>query len=226
MIPLKDNVPTYRFPVFNYFFIFANAIIFIYEVFLPGKSLHALFLKAGFVPYYFFKDPLGNLPSLITSIFLHGGWFHFLGNMLYLYIFGDNAEDILGHFFYPLFYISAGIIASLVQGIFSLSSQIPMIGASGAIAGVLGIYFVFFPLARVLTLIPFWFFWEVIPVPAFLFLAFWFFLQFASGVFSLGVKSQGGIAFFAHVGGFLYGVFIGILLRKKKIKRYLKFLTL
>ncbi|MEO0261863.1 MAG: rhomboid family intramembrane serine protease [candidate division WOR-3 bacterium] len=226
MIPLKDNIPSRKFPLFNYFLIFANTIIFFYEIFLPKNKLQELFLTQGFIPYYFFKNPINNLETLITSIFLHGGWIHFLGNMLYLYIFGDNVEDLLGHFSYLIFYFSAGIIASLTQALFSFSSKIPMIGASGAIAGVLGIYFIFFPFARVLTLVPFFFFWQIVPVPAFLFLFFWFFIQFFSGIFSLGINTQGGVAFFAHIGGFLYGVFIGILIRKRKIKKYLKYINL
>ncbi len=225
MIPLKDNAPSYRFPLFNYFLIFANTVIFFYEIFLTKDKLHELFLTSGFIPYQFFKNPLDNLESLITSIFLHGGWIHFLGNMLYLYIFGDNVEDILGHFSYLIFYISAGIVANISQTLFSISSKIPMIGASGAIAGVLGIYFVFFPFARVLTVVPFFFFLQIVPIPAFLFLFFWFLLQIFSGFLSLGTSYSGGVAFFAHVGGFLYGVFIGILIRKRKIKRYLKYLN-
>jgi len=224
MIPLKDNIPTYKFPLFNYFFLFSNSIIFIYELFLPFPKLKELFLKAGFIPYDFFHSPLTNLPNLITSIFLHGGWVHFIGNMLYLYIFGDNVEDILGHFSYLIFYISSGIFASLTQAIFSFSSKIPMIGASGAIAGVLGIYFVFFPFSKVLTLVPFFFFWQIIGIPAFFFLGLWFLIQVWSGIFSLG-SSFTNIAFFAHIGGFLYGVFIGIFIRKRKIKKYLKFLS-
>lgn len=225
MIPLKDNIPSYRFPLFNYFLIFANTVIFFYEILLPKNKLHELFLNSGFIPYYFLKNPIDNLDNLITSIFLHGGWIHFLGNMLYLYIFGDNVEDLLGHFSYLIFYFSAGIAASLTQALFSFSSKIPMIGASGAIAGVLGIYFIFFPFARILTIVPF-FFWQIVPVPAFLFLFLWFFLQFFSGIFSLGINTGGGIAFFAHIGGFLYGVFIGSLIRKRKIKKYLTFLDL
>lgn len=225
MIPLKDNIPSKRFPLFNYFLIFANAVIFFYEIFLPKNKLQELFLTSGFIPYEFFKNPFNNLDTLITSIFLHGGWIHFFGNMLYLYIFGDNVEDIMGHFSYLIFYISAGIFANIFQGVFSISSKIPMIGASGAIAGVLGIYFLFFPFARVLTLIPFFFFWQIVPVPAFFFLFFWFFIQLFSGILSLGIPSYSGIAFFAHVGGFLYGIFIGIIIRKRKIKRYLKFLN-
>ena len=225
MIPLKDNIPSYRFPLFNYFLIFANTVIFFYEILLPKNKLQELFFTSGFIPYQFFKNPINNLESLITSIFLHGGWVHFLGNMLYLYIFGDNVEDILGHFSYLIFYISAGIFANITQAIFSISSKIPMIGASGAIAGVLGIYFVFFPFARVLTVLPFFFFWQIIPIPAFLFLFFWFFIQLFSSLLSLGIPTSTQSAYFAHVGGFLYGVFIGILIRKRKIKKYLKYLN-
>jgi len=154
--------------------------------------------------------------TLITSQFLHGGWMHIIGNMLYLYIFGDNVEDRLGHFSYLVFYIVCGATAALVQVHFNSESTLPMIGASGAIAGILGAYFLYYPKARILTLIPLGFFSRVVEIPAFFFLGFWFILQTFSGTTALHVSRSmgrdiGGVAWWAHAGGFIAGALMALL---------------
>jgi len=147
-------------------------------------------------------------------MFMHANFLHLFGNCLYLWIFADNVEDRLGHLNFLIFYLLCGISATFVHTLFNLHSKIPTIGASGAIAGVLGAYFLMFPSARVLTLIPFFFFWEIVEIPAFFFLGFWFLYQFMLGVFSL--SATGGIAFWAHIGGFVTGMFLLNLFYKKK----------
>jgi membrane associated rhomboid family serine protease len=170
--------------------------------------------KNGFVPYLFFKYPLERAPTLVTSIFLHGGWTHLIGNMLYLHIFGDNVEDVLGPIYFPLFFIGAGIAGIIAETIFHPVSKVPMIGASAAISGVLGFYFVFFPFARVLTLVIYFFIWDIVPIPAFIFLGFWIIFQTISGILSLGGPVN--IAFFAHIGGFLFGFFVAKRIKRRK----------
>ncbi len=219
MLPLRDTIPSEKVPFVNYFFIGVNTLFFFYELFLPMPALKVFITQYGFVPARFF-GALIHIPdigfgpflaeslTLLTSMFLHGGWMHFLGNMLFLYIFGDNVEDRLGHVRYFFWYILWGIAASLAQGLFSITGVVTMIGASGAISGVMGAYMRFFPHSRVLTLIPFFLFFEIIEIPAFIYLAFWFILQFFQGAFSLMARSNGGIAFWAHVGGFVVGFFM------------------
>jgi len=143
-------------------------------------------------------------------MFLHGGWMHLLGNMLFLYIFGDNIEDVFGHFGYLVFYIFCGVGAGLVHVLFNLHSSIPALGASGAISGVMGAYAMYFPTHRILT----FFFIFLIPVPAFLILGYWFVLQFLAGVGGLGMAGTGGVAWWAHIGGFLMGAFIALMVKK------------
>jgi len=157
------------------------------------------------------------VPTLFTSQFLHAGWMHIIGNMLYLWIFGDNVEDRLGHFRYLLFYLGAGALAAILQVLFNPFSAVPMLGASGAIAGVMGAYFVLYPQSRVLTAVFIIIFFDVIEIPAVFFLGIWFLMQLLSGVGSLGVTNaaSGGTAFWAHVGGFVAGVIVGLLLRAR-----------
>jgi len=218
MIPLKDDIPSRSFPLFNILLIIANIVVFFYELTLSPLRLRLFFYQYGVVPYYLWQFDL-PLRNLLTSMFLHGGWVHLLGNMLYLWIFGDNVEDRMGHFRYLIFYILAGIFASLVQSLVSPFSKVPMIGASGAISGVLGAYLVFFPYARVLTLVPLFFFINIIAIPAFVFIPFWFLLQLFNGILSLPASFAGrggGVAWFAHIGGFIFGlVFAKIFCRKR-----------
>ena len=189
--------------------------MFFFEMKLANHDLLEPFLLAwGIVPARLFSDFRSEAVTLISSTFLHGGWAHIIGNMMYLYIFGDNVEDRLGHFRYLVFYVCAGVIAGLCQSYMSPASNMPLIGASGAIAGVLGAYFFFFPKARVLTLIPLGFFSRMIEVPAFLFLGFWFVMQTFSGSLALSAailsrREIGGVAWWAHAGGFLGGLILG-----------------
>ena len=213
MIPLRDNIPSRTVPFVTYILIGANTLVFLLEIGM-GRDLPAFIHVFGMVP----ERVVGiatRAPELIlwaivpffTSIFLHGGWLHLIGNMLFLYIFGDNVEGVMGHFRYLVFYLICGVAASLVHLISAPSSPVPTVGASGAIAGVLGAYFVLFPAARVVTLIPIFFFFQIVEIPAFIFLGFWFLLQFLIGSAALfSSPGAGGVAWWAHIGGFAAGV--------------------
>jgi len=205
-LPLKDQNPFSRFPFITVFFISLNIGLFLYQFFSP-QGIQYFVMKMGTIPYeltHFRSIP--SLPrispplTLLTSMFLHGSFFHLLGNMLYLWIFGNNVEDFLGPLRFILFYLLSGLGASLTQIIFSPNSQVPMIGASGAIAGVLGAYFILYPSARVLTLVFLIIYIQVVPIPAAVILGFWFLAQ----VLNIGLG--GGVAWFAHIGGFLIGI--------------------
>ncbi len=224
MIPLKDDAPRYSTPYVNYFIIVLNLLAFLFELTLPRTSRDLFMVQFGFVPARLIAllegvhrvRALGVvLPvnesavlTVITAMFLHASWLHVLGNMWFLWIFGDNIEDYLGHFRYLLFYLLAGIAAALLHTFFNAGSTVPSVGASGAIAGVMGAYFVLYPSARVLTLVPFlfvFFLW----LPAWIILGYWFVIQFLSGAAtSIAYSSQttGGVAFWAHVGGFVSGI--------------------
>lgn len=218
MIPLKDTIPSRTFPIGNTLLIVLNIVVYIYQVSL-GPRLNEFIGTYGLVPFHFNSSHvwIDRWLPLVTSMFLHGGLFHVAGNMLYLYIFGDNVEDRLGHGRYLLFYLLTGALAGLSQVQFSPVSPVPIIGASGAVAGVLGAYFFLFPRARVLTLVPFFFFIQILRIPAFFFLLFWFLMQFLYGASSLaaGLGASGGVAWWAHVGGFLAGVFLVMLLKRR-----------
>jgi len=214
MIPLKDTIPSRTVPFVNYTIILINLLCFLYQLSL-GPHLEKFLYAWGVVPAQFFAPlSIGHLHlsqrilPLFTSMFLHGGWLHFLGNMLYLYIFGDNVEDRLGHARYLLFYLLCGVLAAAVHLLTNTGSRVPTIGASGAIAGVMGAYFFLFPYARVVTLIIVIFFVDVVEIPAFFFLAFWFILQFLNGTVSFGAQDalSGGVAWWAHIGGFMSGI--------------------
>lgn len=209
MIPLRDTVPSARVPVVNYALIAVNVAVFAYEASL-GRGLEQFLFAHGLVPRSF------TFATLFTSMFLHGGLMHLLGNMLFLYIFGDNVEDRLGHARYLVFYLLSGVAAGAVQTLTNPESALPMVGASGAIAGVSGAYFLFFPTARVVTLIPIFFFLQIVEVPAVFFLLIWFLWQLLSGVAALGGGEAGGVAFWAHVGGFVAGMVLGPTLRSRR----------
>lgn len=219
-IPLKDENPTTRFPVVTVLFIVVNILVFFYQVLSP-EGLQLYVYKLGAIPYeithfqsisFVISESGAHLTrispplSLFTSMFLHGGVFHLFGNMLYLWIFGNNIEDYLGSFRFVIFYLIGGLAASLTHILFNPGSQVPMIGASGAIAGILGAYFILYPSARVLTLV----FFSVISVPAAIILGIWFVGQL------LNIGLGGGVAWFAHIGGFVAGL---LLLRLFKQKR-------
>ncbi|MGZ4778585.1 MAG: rhomboid family intramembrane serine protease [Thermoanaerobaculia bacterium] len=215
MIPLRDENPRRTVPVVNIMLIIANVLMFFWEVSL-GPDLESALSAVAFVPARFWYAPIAipNLISIGVSMFLHGGLLHLGGNMLYLWIFGDNVEDTLGHAKYLFFYFACGVAATLAHAIVNPSSMVPSIGASGAIAGVLGAYLVLFPRARVLTLIPIVFFITVREIPAIVVLGLWFVLQLFVGVGSLGGQQDiGGVAYFAHIGGFVFGMLLVLLLR-------------
>jgi membrane associated rhomboid family serine protease len=220
VIPLRDNIPTRRTPIVTYGLIAACFVVFFYELSLGDAGLDAFFLRWGAIPSkvssaisngdWFSQATLG----LISSQFLHGGWLHILGNMLYLWIFGNNVEDRLGRFGFLLFYLIGGIVAGLTQVAIGPNSPVPTIGASGAIAATLGAYLVLFPRARITSLVFLGFFYQLIDVPAVIVLVFWFVLQLIDGIASLGMTdASGGVAFFAHIGGFVFGALVGLVAR-------------
>ncbi len=202
MFPIKDAQPSYSRPVVTMFFIVANVMVFLYQVSLERYALNHFIETWALVPAQF------QIANVFTSMFLHGGWMHLLGNMWFLWIFGDNVEDALGHLKYALFYLLAGAAAAMGHVLLNLDSAIPTVGASGAIAGVMGGYIVKFPHARIMTLVFIFFFVTIIQVPAGVMLAYWFLIQLLSGVGSIAQTqaSGGGVAWFAHVGGFLAGL--------------------
>lgn len=204
MFPIRDTQPSYSKPVVTVVLIVVNILVFLYEFSLDSFSQNAFMYRYALIPDRF------HLSNVVTSMFLHGGWMHVLGNMWFLWIFGDNIEDILGHGKFLLFYLMCGIAAALTQVFFNPASRVPMVGASGAIAGVMGAYMVKFPRARILA----FFLFFLTDVPAWIMLIYWFGLQFVGGFESLTTAqvAQGGTAFFAHVGGFLAGIlFINLL---------------
>jgi membrane associated rhomboid family serine protease len=215
MIPLRDQNPSRSTPVVSRGLIVLNAAMFLYELSL-GSALRDFMFSWGLVPARLpAAFDLGGEPlawtglTLVSSLFLHGGWLHLVGNMWYLWIFGDNVEDQFGPVPFLLFYLAAGVAASLLHAFTNIDSRIPTLGASGAIAGVLGAYAVMFPRARVFTLVPFFPFFQVIPLPAVLMLGVWFLFQFVAGAISVGQGGAGGgVAWWAHIGGFLFGVIV------------------
>jgi membrane associated rhomboid family serine protease len=208
MFPVSDVIPSRTTPYVTIAIIALNALAFLYELQFSEDDLQLFVLSFGIVPASF------SWVSVLTSMFLHGGWLHFLGNMLYLWIFGDNVEDRLGHGLYLVFYLACGVSAALGQVFTQPYSAVPMIGASGAIAGVMGAYFVLFPYSRVLTAVFVLFFFDLIEIPAIFFLGIWFLMQFFSGIGSLGADAaEGGVAFWAHIGGFIVGAGSGALWR-------------
>ncbi len=224
MLPLRDTIPSFSFPAVTVGLITVNMLVFFYELSL-GRELDLFLLQHAAVPYRFVVagrwehvSVLSRFSPLFASMFLHGGWIHVLGNMWFLWIFGDNVEDRLGHGRFLLFYLICGLAAALSQIYINPASRVPMVGASGAVAGVLGAYLLFFPYARVLALVPIAFFLQVMEIPAFLFLLFWFLIQFLSGAASITAAPYmtGGVAYWAHIGGFVSGMALGFLLPKRK----------
>ncbi len=216
-IPLKDLNPHRAYPIVNTALILTNVAVFVYQLTLPPHYFHSFVLANATIPERFPAALAGHLPlqaaflPLVTSMFLHGGFVHIVGNMLFLWIFGDNVEDFYGHFTYLLFYLVCGIGAGLLHVLFNWNSTLPSLGASGAISGVMGAYLILYPRARILTLV----FIFLIPVPAVIILVLWFVMQFASGISSLGMAASGGVAWWAHVGGFLLGMGITNLVRRR-----------
>ena len=215
MIPLRDIIPSRTTPVVTIALIVVNVLVFLYELSL-GRDVDAFTLYWGLVPAAF------SWVTVLTSMFLHGGILHVAGNMLYLWIFGDNVEDRMGHGRFLVFYLLCGVAAALAQTITAPDSLVPMVGASGAIAGVMGAYFVLYPKSRIVTLVPLFFFFQIIEVPAILFLGIWFLMQFVSGLGSIvtvAARSTGGIAFWAHVAGFVAGISGVVVFRRPERQR-------
>ncbi len=215
MIPIKDNIRSRRFAFVNYGLIILNVIIFGIQL-MQGANLESFVNRYAFIPGQISTGlDAGDFLRVFTSMFMHGGWMHLIGNMLYLWIFGDNVEDALGHFGYLVFYLLAGVLAAFAHFFFNPQSVVPTVGASGAIAGVLGAYLVFYPSSRVYTFIPVGFFSRLTLVPSFVVLGLWFVLQLFNGFLSIGAADQGGVAFWAHIGGFVFGLLIGLLFKSR-----------
>jgi membrane associated rhomboid family serine protease len=213
VFPVSDVIPSKTTPVVTVGLIVLNALVFLYELQLSRPELQLFAEVFGVVPAAF------TWPTVVTSMFLHDGWLHLIGNMLYLWIFGDNVEDRLGHLGYLIFYLACGTAAALGQVAVNADSVIPMIGASGAIAGVMGAYFVLYPHSRVLTVVFLVFFLDMIEIPAIFFLGIWFVKELFSGVGSLGTRANGGVAVWAHVVGFAFGAFVGVFFRTRDTAR-------
>lgn len=217
MFPLSDTKTSGRFPAWVVILILANVWVFLQELTAPNPDLFVG--QFALIPSQVDFSNLDSLKPFITSQFLHGGFIHIISNMWFLWIFGDNVEERLGSFFFPIFYLLAGAIGGLTQYIFIPDSSIPMLGASGAIAGVLGAYLAFFPNHRIKTLMPLFGFFSIINIPAYIVLFFWFFTQLFSGSASIitATASLGGVAFFAHIGGFITGWIVVKLFNKQPI---------
>lgn len=213
MIPIKDNVPSRTYPFVTVMFIAVNVVVFLYQLSLGVPGTENFIYKTAAIPveitslYDIGPSAVVPLPfTLLTSIFVHGGLFHIGGNMLFLWIFGDNVEDRFGHLVFFVFYLLAGVAASMAHIMLEPESTVPMVGASGAIAGVLGAYFLLFPRAQVNTLVILPLYISMVRLPALLFLGFWFFLQVLNTGVSSASGASGGVAWFAHVGGFVVGL--------------------
>jgi membrane associated rhomboid family serine protease len=224
MIPLKDTIFHQGFPLVTWIIILLNGIIFIFEISIPKDLLQQLFYLFGLVPARYSIPrwstihglPFDDYISFLTAMFIHSGWLHIIGNMWFLFIFGRTVEDHMGHIRFMIFYFLAGILAGVIYFLIDIHSRIPEIGASGAIAGVKGAYIVMFPRAKILTLILIFFFPLFIELSAFIFIGYWFFIQLVSGTLMLASPvSQGGIAWWAHVGGFVSGMVMVPLFRRR-----------
>jgi membrane associated rhomboid family serine protease len=231
MIPLKDDVPSSGFPFVTIGLIVLNVLVFLYQASIgmgSERAAEAFIMEFGAVPCRItgacavpgdFPPPIA---TIFTSMFMHGGLFHVAGNMLYLWIFGDNVEDTLGHGRFLLFYLLSGVAAAAAQIVMNPDSRVPMVGASGAVSGVLGAYLILFPYARVLVLLIFGFFFRIVRWPASIVLGFWIVVQFLNGLITVSVAAggaAGGTAWFAHIGGFLAGIVLLFLMRPRRTGR-------
>jgi membrane associated rhomboid family serine protease len=215
MIPLYDTVRSRKFPVINWMLVGLNALAFFYEIGLEPAELQAFIVANGLIPSQLIANPEREWITIFSAMFLHGGWFHIINNMWVLLIFGDNVEAGMGSFRYPIFYLLSGVAAGLLQTYVLPSSTVPMIGASGAVAGVLGAYLVLFPRSRIASLVPILFIFTIVEIPAMLFLIFWFVSQLYSGLFAIQGGGGSGIAWWAHIGGFAFGVFMVFFFRRR-----------
>jgi membrane associated rhomboid family serine protease len=232
MIPLRDTVPSSRFPAVTVSLIVVNVLVFLMEINLSPQGLRRFFEVWGIVPICYMPYP--RLPArlsltcdqstyftLFSSMFLHGGWMHIIGNMWSLWIFGDNVEDRMGRGGFLVFYLLSGLAAGAVHIVTNAASAVPTVGASGAIAGVMGAYLLLFPHSTVVTLVPIFFFLQIVEVPAVLFLGIWFLSQLFSGTLALAAAGAqaGGVAWWAHIGGFVVGVLWAVPLRRRRLLR-------
>jgi len=214
LIPLRDNVRPRSFPWMTWLIILMNAAVFVVELGLTPRGLSRFFMEYGLVPARVDLRAASTWAPLLTSMFVHGGWLHILSNMWALVIFGDNVEDRLGPLRYLIFYLLAGLVAGLLSVWITPASAVPMVGASGAIAGVLGAYFLLYPQGRVLTLVPIFLLPWLIEIPSIVYLGFWFVSQFFNGLASLGGGGMlSDVAWWAHIGGFLAGMLMVLILR-------------
>lgn len=222
MIPLKDHNPSRCIPFVNLMIIAINLGVFVYQFFLTPQGPGDLIRTLGVIPKELFNltdigapTPIAAPLTLFSAMFIHGGWLHLLGNMLYLWVFGDNVEDRLGHGRYLVFYLAAGVIAAVVHAFIFADSPVPCVGASGAISGVLAAYLIFYPKARVSTLFIIFIFIRIVRLPAIVLLGVWIVLQVASGITELS-DNAGGVAWFAHIGGFASGLVMALMMRPKR----------
>jgi membrane associated rhomboid family serine protease len=219
MFPLYDTARSHKFPLINLLLIGANAYTFYLEFRMSPADLESFIFANGLIPAQFLADMNGEWMTILSSMFLHGGWFHILSNMWVLYIFGDNIEARMGGIRYLVFYLLSGTAAALLQTVVDPASQVPVIGASGAVAGVLGAYLVLYPRSRIASLVPILITFTLVELPASIFLIFWFVSQLSSGLFALQ-GSAGGVAWWAHIGGFMFGVVIALFFRSRNAYRY------
>ncbi|MEW5784105.1 MAG: rhomboid family intramembrane serine protease [Bacillota bacterium] len=233
MIPIRDTAPRYRFPMVNIALIIINVLVFIYQQMLEPENVYQFIYTYGTVPRELteglaqfiesgFQTPvlLSAALPLLTANFLHGGWLHLIGNMVYLWVFGDNVEGHLGHGQYLFIYLAMGAGSQLFHIFSNPTGAMPLVGASGAIAGILGAYFILFPRSRVLTLVPLGFFITFVHVPAVIFLAFWFILQLFNAAAQGSAMGVQPVAWWAHVGGFVIGVTVGVLTNRERVRQY------
>jgi membrane associated rhomboid family serine protease len=220
MFPLYDTIRSRKFPFINLTLIVANVLAFLYEIRMEPSTLEGFIFTWGLIPSNFLSDPSSGWVNIFTSMFLHGGWFHIINNMWVLFIFGDNVEARMGGLRYLVFYLFGGTAAGLLQTYVLPFSDVPMIGASGAVAGVLGAYLILFPHSRIASIVPLFFIFTLIEIPAFIFLLFWFVSQIYSGLFAVEGGGGSGIAWWAHIGGFIFGVLMVSFFALKRTTAY------
>jgi len=219
MIPLKDEIKSYTKPVITYIILGINIFVYVYE-FSLGTYKENFIYQFGTIPYDLFNPAgINSYLTIFSSMFIHANFIHILGNMLFLWVFADNVEDRLGHIKFIIFYLICGIAAVFLHSITTPNSKIPMVGASGAISGIMGAYVVFFPRARILSIIPLGFFFRIAYLPSPFFIGIWFLYQFLLGLVSISIKG-GGVAYFAHIGGFIAGFLFALPFKKSNRKDY------
>jgi membrane associated rhomboid family serine protease len=222
MLPIKDDIRSRSFPLVTWLLIAANALVFFFMLGLSPTAQEAFVMRFGLVPASLDISRPASLLPFLTHMFLHAGWLHFLGNVWTLYIFGDNVEDRMGSLVFLLFYLVGGLAAAVAQTFFLQNSPMPLVGASGAIAAVMGAYFAYYPRARVMTLVPLFFLGWFVNLPAVIYLGFWFLTQVFSGVTQLasGTMAVGGVAWWAHIGGFVFGALLAYPLARRRSPWY------